>query len=145
VLDAQSYGMVGPSVAIAPDELVLYSSGQIGTIDSPPPRRYTRSSTSAPFADPLPVPGLESSGLITPELSPDGLSIFGSANLSLIVAERSRPDGAFAAPTTILPGTPNMLVLGAPDVAQDCRSLYFVQNEPASGASFTSRIRVLTR
>jgi hypothetical protein len=144
VLDPQSYGTVGPSVGVGLDELVIYSSDR-NTFDPGPPHRYTRSSTSATFGDKTSIPGLESVGLITPELSPDGLSMFGALSGSLIVAERSTPDARFAAPTTILVGDPTTILFGAPEMSQDCRSLYYVQVQAGPTGLLGSSIRVMTR
>jgi len=145
VIDPQSYGMVGPSAAIGMDELELFSSDRTSA-NSAPPHRYTRSSLSAAFGNPASIPGLELVSLIAPELSPDGLSMFGAISLSLVVVERSRPDAAFAAPTVLLPGNGMTIIVGAPEIAQNCRSLYYVQNEfiAATGA-VESTIRVMTR
>jgi hypothetical protein len=145
VVDPQNYGMVGPSAAIGMDELELFSSEKT-SVDPGPPRRYTRSSMSTAFGNPVSIPGLESVGLIAPELSPDGLSMFGAISLSLVVVERSRPDAAFAAPTVLLPVDPMTTVVGAPEIAQNCRSLYYVQNELiAATGTVDSTIRVMTR
>lgn len=63
-----------------------------------------------------------------PELSPDGLNLFGTAEIDgerLVVASRAQASGPFSSPTSAgLPApTPSYLQFG-PTVSQSCRLFY---------------------
>lgn len=141
VLDATSYGTVGPSVSIGPGELVLYSTA---LTNSAPPLVYTRASTSAPFGSGTPVPGLESVNLVTPDPSPDGLSLVGALNSSVVTVTRSAPNGPFGPSAPLLSPSANTDVFGSPDIAPSCRSLYFIYLDEVTNPSANS-IRVASR
>jgi hypothetical protein len=121
-LDPSTFGTVGQSIAIAKDELTAYST----TLSRPgPPLMYTRGSTTSPFAPGIPIPGLETVDLEAVDPSPDGLSLFGSLDSSIIVTTRTTPSDGFGPTSTVVPrGTQE--VVGAPELSQDCRSLYFI-------------------
>jgi hypothetical protein len=84
--------------------------------------------------------------MLAPEPSPDGLAIYGAVDLSIVVVTRDRPDQPFGAPTTIVPGNPTTrtILLGSPELSQDCRSLYYV-HVGASAAPAIHTIRVVRR
>ena len=126
-LDAMSYGVVGASPAISADELRLYTSAQ-ASVGTNPSLTYMRASTTAPFGAGMSIPGLESSTLSAPDISPDGLALFGNLNAAVVVVTRSAPDAPFGGPSIVVPGDPMnyTFVVGAADVSGDCRSLYYV-------------------
>lgn len=127
VLDPQGYGTVGPSAGIAPGELTLYSSSlQPGTM---PGLAFQRAATSEPFGDGLEIPGLESVALLTPDVSADGLSLFGSINGAIVVATRLDTNDSFSLAETVVaaPGSGQWI---SATISEDCRSLYAVRQSP---------------
>jgi hypothetical protein len=125
VLDPKGYGSVGPSAGVAPGELTLYSSSlQPGTM---PALAFERTATSEPFGDGIAIPGLEDVLLLTPDMSADGLSLFGNVMGAIVVATRldthdsfSLTDSVIAAPASWISAT----------ISEDCRSLYAVRQSP---------------
>jgi hypothetical protein len=140
MLDTTTYGTVGPSVSIAKDELVAYST----TLTRPgPPLMFTRNDTSSPFATGTSIPGLEDVDLSTIEPSPDGLSLYGNLDQAIQIATRATPSGPYGA-TTIAVAPAMDHVIGAPELSRDCRSLYYVDVDRIPTPDVYS-IRVLTR
>jgi hypothetical protein len=149
VLDARDYGTVGGSLAISADELVLYTSSS-NYVTPGPPRMFTRSSVSENFGAAKAIPGLEGGdagaqvNMTTPDPSPDGLSLFGSLDTSLVVVERSSPGGNFGAPTIVDEGDPvnRNILIGSPDVSADCKSIYYVHVGAAATPIYTINMQV---
>ncbi|HWP05707.1 MAG TPA: hypothetical protein VNN72_08195 [Polyangiaceae bacterium] len=127
VLDPKSYGSVGPSAGIAPDELTLYSSAVRPGQD--PALAFERASTSEPFGDGMPIPGLEEVLLLTPDVSADGLSLFGSVDGAIVVATRSTTHDAFSIADPII-APPDSGEWISATISEDCRSLYAVRQTP---------------
>jgi hypothetical protein len=123
VLDEKSYGVVGPSAAIASGELTLYSSGLTPSAD--PPLLFERTTTSEPFDAGTVIPGLEGTLLITPDVSADGLSLFGNQGGAISVATRASVHDAFSLPEVIIPA-PESGDWVSVTVSENCRSLYAV-------------------
>jgi hypothetical protein len=139
-LDPTAFGRVGPSIAISKDELVAYST----TFMRPgPPLMFTRSDTSSPFLPGVSIPGLENVVISALDPTPDGLSLYGGLDLFIQVATRSLPSGPYGAPTLVIDPGPDHLV-GAPEISQDCRSLYYVSIDQTSTPDVYS-IQVQTR
>jgi hypothetical protein len=114
----------GPSVSR--DEIELFAA--LGTAG--PTKRYTRSDTTQPWSSGEVVAGLESTIIATPEIAPDGLTLYASQSASntwyaLVEATRSAPGAAFGPLTALLPEIMNE-TFGSPAISNDCRSLYFV-------------------
>ncbi len=133
-LDAEPAEAVGASAGLSADELTVYADGEIF---GNPPQMFTRASKSEKFGATQPVPGL-TSGLISLDISDDGLAIFGSANLPpdtgrvLARATRASIDAAFEPPLKIdlqLTGA-----VGAPNITPAC-TLYFVYIMPGAPGS----------
>jgi hypothetical protein len=143
VLSPQLLGTVGNSISISQDELTLYA------VTQPGPEGYTlvyqRASVDEPFGPGELVQGLGGS-FSFPEISPDGLDLFGVAGPvpeRLVVATRAVPSGSFSAPTSVglpAPAADGSQQLG-PTVAQRCNVWYL---NFAQGAS-PSTINRLTR
>jgi hypothetical protein len=130
-VDTKSYGTVGPSVSIAKDELVAYST----TLTRPgPPLMFTRTDTSSTFAPGISIPGLEAADFSALDPSPDGLSLYGGLDSSVQVASRAAVTGDYGAPTTVI-AAPMDRAVGAPEVSQDCRSLYYIDVDTAQSPS----------
>ena len=53
----------------------------------------------------------------------------------LVQVARSAPGAAFGSPSVIFAGQSNTLSFKAPEVSADCRTLYFVRIDTASGSS----------
>jgi hypothetical protein len=136
----QTIGQVGTSVSIDQSELTAFSSSYAPYPG--PPRQYSRATLDADFGADGDVPGLESVTMSTPDLSSDGLTLYGASNGSIIAAHRPTLDAPFAPPETLFAsdGTTNY---GSPTITADCRALYFVR--VTSGAAGTWRIVVARR
>lgn len=124
---------MGSSVAVASDELSIYSSG----LGNGPPLVAVRATPGAAFGEASAIPGLEDSALTTPDLSSDGLVLFGRENGELGYYTRETSGSDFTTFTVLgeLPDTP-----GSPVISADCRSLYFVAfNEQGERSVFVMR------
>ena len=133
---------VGPSAAISADELTLYTTSDVDT-HGYPPRQFRRSSTSEMFGAGSDIPGLESTYLLAPDISPDGLSLYGGLEGGVVVAVRPSIDAPFAAPTTLYPRPEGNAALGAPELSRDCRTLYYIEQvalESGSGVNATLKM-----
>ncbi len=123
---ASEVGSMTPSSSVENDGLSAVWSGE----ETPSTRLATRSALSEPFGNDTELPGLESTNVFTPDLSPDGLAVYGAIDSaegrSLAIATRASTDEPFGAPviaTALLAGLPNS---GAPELSADCRALYFI-------------------
>lgn len=116
---------VGPSAAISADELTLYTSSDVD-LGGFPPRQYQRTSVSEMFGASSDIPGLETAALVAPDISPDGLSLYGGDG-GVQVAVRSSKDAPFGAPTLLYMGGTQREALGAPEMSRDCRTLFYIQ------------------
>jgi hypothetical protein len=124
VLDPMSYGSVGPSAGVAPGELTLYSSGL--RPGQEPALAFERATTSEPFGEGTEIPGLEGVLLLTPDVSADGLSLFGSVMGSIVLATRPTVHDPFSTAETIIAGATSGEWI-SPTISEDCRSLYAVR------------------
>jgi len=132
VLDAEPVGAVFASAGLSADELTAYTGGEIwGTA----PQLFSRSSKAEKFGANQPVPGF-TSPLNSPDISADGLTLFGAAPPEPTVhqlvwrATRSSLSEDFG-PASILDfGFPDN-IFGAPNVVPSC-SLYMVMIPAAS-------------
>lgn len=137
--------MIGPSAAISADELTLYSASNLdpGTY---PSRQYTRRTPSDAFGDAADIPGLELVNITAPEPSPDGLSLYAGLRGELVVSTRPSLDQPFVAPTVLFSPAASVEQLGAPEVAHDCRSLYYLsQTSDVTTAMVSSVLMVVRR
>ncbi|HEX2871291.1 MAG TPA: hypothetical protein VHP33_08545 [Polyangiaceae bacterium] len=125
VLSADELGTVGNSISISQDELTLYGVTQPGSMGYT--LVYERQSLDDPFGPGQLVMGL-GGPFSFPEISPDGLNLFGGTGLGnegLAVASRATPAGDFSAPThTGFPAPAGGLLQFTPTVSQDCRLYY---------------------
>jgi hypothetical protein len=143
VLAPEPLGTVGNSISISEDELELFA------VTSPGRGGYTmvyqRESLDDPFGPGELVQGL-GGPFSFPELSPDGLSLFGIAEDGgdrLVVASRAAPSGPFSSPTSVgLPAPEATHLQFAPTVSQTCR-LYYLSF--AANGSLASTINLLGR
>jgi hypothetical protein len=133
MIDSATYGTIGPQIDVTADELTAFTSSEMNTTS--PPRQYSRSSTSDPFANGQAIPGLESVALGTPFLASDGLTLYGGVDPDLVFVARPAPGQPFGSPSVVFAGQKNMAAYRAPEVSADCRTLYFVRIDTASGAS----------
>jgi hypothetical protein len=123
---------VGASAALSSDELTIYSTGVDAVPERASPLVATRESTADPFGSPSPLSGLEGTGVLAPDLSPDELTLFGGLKSTgrVIVTERVSKLAPFGQPDVVsLPPA----VAGAPHLSADCRRLYFVGIDPRDG------------
>jgi hypothetical protein len=140
-VDTKIYGTVGPSVAISKDELVAYST----SLTRPgPPRMFTRSDKSSAFAVGVSIPGLEAPDFSAVDPSPDGLSLYGGLDSSVQVAARATASDAYGAPTIVIQTTTEHAV-GAPEISQDCRSLYYIDVDSSGTSTSVYTLQVRTR
>jgi hypothetical protein len=140
---AESLGTVGASISISSDELVAFSSTTNG--GDAALLRSERAATGQPFSAPVRVAEITGS-FRHPELSGDGLSLFGVVakdpsqplditNWRLAVASRTSPSGSFSAPSFAgLPEPPDTQADYAPTVSGGCASLYFTRVAYTSGS-----------
>jgi hypothetical protein len=141
-VDTMSYGTVGASVSIAKDELVAYST----TFTRPgPPLMFTRSDTSSAFAAGVSTPGLEASDISALDPSPDGLSLYGGLDSSVQVATRTTASGAYGALTIAIQAATTDHYIGAPEVSQDCRSIYYIDVDTSGTGPSVYTLQVVTR
>jgi hypothetical protein len=134
-------GNVAASVSLSADERVAFSSS-----DNFPgaPLQYMRDHLDASFSPPQRVPGLETAVLSTPFLSPDGLTLLGAHNDSLVTASRLSVDAPFDMPAVLMQGSPSD-VLGVPNVGPDCRTLYYVRVTIGPDAALDWRVQRMIR
>jgi hypothetical protein len=121
---------IGPSPSIASDELTLYSSALDPSAAVATPIYVTRSSASMPFTMLQPIPGADAWPLsvFAPEVSPDGLELYGSWSLpeqTVVVSQRAATSDPFPEPGK-LPVTVPGIGSGSPDLSGDCAALYMV-------------------
>jgi hypothetical protein len=140
VVDAMTYGLVGLSPAISHDELELYHTG-VTTDESelPPLQRHLRSNVNEPFGPATLVPGLESVFGTAPDPSPDGLELLFYFGGGLAAAYRSTVSQNFGIPVPFAAlQQMQSTVIGAPEISQDCRTVYATRTGPIAGVtSFT--------
>jgi len=134
---------VGPSAAISADELTLYTSSDVDA-GGEPPRRYVRATRAAEFGGGEDIPGLGHVNLSAPDPSPDELELFGALASDIVVTTRATRDGDFGEPRIIQSHMDTTAVYGAPEISQDCRSLFFVKQTPEP-MRYTGTILVLRR
>ena len=123
---------VGAGAAISKDELTLFTSSDVNP-GFKPPRLFQRNSSAEPFGPGAAVPGLEDINLTAPDPAPDGSTLFGGLMGSVVVTMRSSVDAPFAAPTALFAPADATQQLGAPEISQDCRRLFFVRQTTANG------------
>jgi hypothetical protein len=140
VVDAMTYGLVGLSPAISDDELELYHTG-VTTDESelPPLQRHVRSNVNEPFGPATLVPGLDSVFGTAPDPSPDGLELLFYFDGGLAAAYRSTVSQNFGIPVPFAAlQQMQSTVIGAPEISQDCRTVYATRTGPIDGVtSFT--------
>jgi hypothetical protein len=132
-IDSATYGTVGPQIDVTSDELTAFTSSEMNTTS--PPREYSRSTPSDPFANGQAVAGLENTAFAMPFLATDGLTLYGGVDPDLVSFRRSTPSGPFSASDVVFAGQKNAVSYKAPEVSADCRTLYFVRIDGAAGMS----------
>jgi hypothetical protein len=153
VIAADPIGNAGASVSISADELTLYSAtaNDSGALVL----RSERASTAEDFGPAVRIEELASE-FRHPEISADGLSLFGLApgapvpsigapTWFLVVATRPAPGATFSQPMTSgLPAAATGYSDYSPSVSGDCSSLYFtrVADPPTT---FAAAVSVATR
>jgi hypothetical protein len=144
VVEPIDYLIVDRGPSVSRDELEIFAA--LGTAG--PTKRYTRSDATASFSRGEEVAGLESYIIATPEIAPDGRTLYASQSVSntwyaLVEATRSAPGAAFGPLTALLPEIMNE-TFGSPAISNDCRSLYFV-HYVFQDSVLTYRVEVMTR
>lgn len=142
VVDAETYGTMGPNIDVTADELDAFSTSQENVLS--PPREYRRSALDEPFGAGQPVLGLESVSFSGPHLAPDGLTLFGTVHPDLVVSTRTARGEVFGAPSVVLRGEETS-VYSSPEVSADCRTLYFVRIDVMGNGLPMYEIHVATR
>jgi hypothetical protein len=145
VLDAESYGTVGASPAVAADELSVYTSGFDASQE--PGRLYERTTPDAPFDTGVEIPGIN---LPTPapDISFNGLALYFGNQHGIWVATRQGPTKPFATldPAIEGPADAPASSWNSPAISDDCRSLYAVRYVADTGAGESAwTLEVLTR
>lgn len=128
VLDAAPIGQVFASAGLSSDELTAYTDGEV--FDTAP-QMFTRASKTASFVGPQPVPGV-SVPFRSPDISSDGLSLFGAAAdatsatgaSAIFRANRASKDAPFSAPERLELQITETAV-GAPNITAGC-ALYVI-------------------
>jgi len=146
VLDAQSYGMVGASPAIAAGELVVYTSGYDASVD--PGLVYERAAPDAPFDVGVESPGLGGRPTPAPDISFNGLALFFGYQYGIWVAKRESPDVPFSTPDAVIEAPANAPASSwsSAAISDDCRSLYAVRYVSDTGAGKSAwTLEMLTR
>lgn len=123
---ASEAGSMTPSSSVEEDGLSAVWSGEA----SPSTRLATRTSTTESFGNDTALPGLETTNVHAPDLSPDGLAVYGGIDVegirTLAASTRASTSEPFRAPEVLSGLISTLLGSGAPDLSADCRSLYFV-------------------
>jgi len=143
-------GMGGISISVSSDELTAFWSDYTDT-SNPTVLMGTRSSWTAAFSSGTEPLGLNHAVLRYPELSTDGLHLFGSLKTgeltSIVMYTRASLSSDFRSPsseglpvTPTLPDDPNTPTVEStsdlsPTLSADCRSLYFLRFSFQSGAN----------
>lgn len=138
----QPIGMGGISISVSADELAAFWSDYTDT-SNPTVLSGTRSSLSGAFGAGTEPLGLDQAVLRHPELSTDGLHLFGSLKTgtltSIVMYTRASLGSAFGNPsseglpvTPVIPDDPNTPTVESvsdlsPTLSADCRSLYFLR------------------
>jgi hypothetical protein len=125
---------VGPGAAISRDELSLFTSSDVNA-GFKPPRLFQRTSTDEAFGAGAAIPGLENVNLTAPDPAPDGRTLFGGLMSNVVVSSRPSAAAPFPTPTVLFAPVDATQQLGAPEISQDCRSLFFVQQTSANGVT----------
>jgi hypothetical protein len=125
VLEAEPIGGVFAAAGISADELTAYTDGEF--FDTAP-QMFTRATKAESFSGPIAVPGITK--LRSPDISSDGLALFGAAsvdNMTQIVrAVRDSEGASFSEPAPLgLQTMPAAIAMGAPNVSAGC-ALYVV-------------------
>ncbi len=123
VLAAEPAGNVFAAAGIAADELTAYTDGEV--FDTAP-QMFTRSSKAEPFMGPMAVPGIDVP-FRSPDVSSDGLTLFGAAGRDIIHiyrAHRADANAAFSTPEPIDLKL-SEATIGAPNITAGC-ALYVV-------------------
>lgn len=123
---------VGAGAAISKDELSLFTSSDVNP-GFKPPRLFARTSVAEPFGAGAAIPGLEEINLTAPDPAPDGTTLYGGLMGNVVVTTRASASAPFAAPTVLFAPADATQQLGAPEVSQDCRRLFFVRQTSADG------------
>jgi hypothetical protein len=141
VVDAATYGEVGASPAVSPDQLAVYTTAKTG-IGAAPLLFFERPSLEAPFGAEMAVPGLEDTLLASPDLGPDDLQLFAGFDGAIGMASRSSTCEAFGAPAVVVPRpVDDSFFYGAPDTSPNCRSIYFVTVVATGAWGIASAVR----
>jgi hypothetical protein len=110
------------AAGISADELIAYTDGEFfGTA----PQMFTRATKAEAFSAPMEVPEIRSTGLRSPDISSDGLSLFGAVMIDEVSriarAHRETQGAAFPEPVPLdLPIMPAVIGIGAPNVTAGC-------------------------
>jgi hypothetical protein len=148
VLDPMSYGQVGASPTIAPDELTVYTSFEQG-VALGPLQSYTRTSVDQAFGPATTVDVATGSEefLASPDIAPDNNTLFAGFDGSVVQVIRN--SATTFGTLEVIRGkavegdTFDSLDFGAPDVSADCRTVYAIEvDTPADGAASYSIIQV---
>jgi hypothetical protein len=135
VLAPGALGTVGNSISISQDELTLYAVTAPGSMSYT--LVYQRGSLNDPFGPGELVMGL-GGPFRYPEISPDGLNLFGVAGPDsgrLVVASRGAASGPFSSPTSVgLPAPAASYTQFAPTISQTCR-LWYLNFTPGAASS----------
>jgi hypothetical protein len=123
---------VGAGAAISKDELTLFTSSDINP-GFKPPLLFQRASLADAFGAGAAIPGLEEVNLTAPDPAPDGTTLYGGLMGNVVVTTRASADAPFAAPSVLFAPADATQQLGAPEVSQDCRRLFFVRQTSANG------------
>ncbi len=151
VIAPDSIGNAGASISISADELTVYSAttNGVGSLLL----RSERASTSEDFGPAVRVEEIASE-FRHPEISADGLSLFGLGpgeptaggqdTWFLVVATRQTAGGTFSQPTTAgLPAQAADASDYSPSVSGDCSSLYFLRL--ANMGTYAATVNVASR
>lgn len=131
--------------AVVSGELEMYASGMSTYLSY-----ATRSTATDPFGPPGAVPGLEATEAFSPDLAPDGLSLFVTVPSSgPLIHEFVRPQiGDPFDPSrriTFMPEIANLRAVGGVEISADCRSLYVAAATEDAAGAFSQPIFVLRR
>jgi len=142
VVSSAIYGLVGASAAIATGELTLYSAGPALALD--PGLLFERPTTDVPFGGGIAIPGLEDTAIVTPDPSPDGLSLFVGMAGQVLVATRTALGEPFTTLDPVLTPADSMTIWSSATISEDCRSLYAIHVVSDNGGSRRT-LEVVTR
>jgi hypothetical protein len=138
---------LGTSPAISPDRLRIYTAGKNPILGGEPPLFADRATVNDRFGTAQPIPGTDSwsIALLAPELSVDGLELYGhepDTAADLLWSRRKSASDPFPAPSVLVSAT---IAAGSADLTSDCHGVYYASYDATPQTRQTIQVMVMRR